>query len=165
MQVIHLERIRKARDQTLVGEDTGQYDLISKDEMPATERNEFEEEACFQEETGRPKRNIRKPAWLDDYVSSVFRSDMPKTKVTPRKASTPGLICPVCKVRLADREEFSEHVFHCASLRHRCETCGTTLKKLAYLRQHEKRQHAAERKIEEVADNADSKSDESESES
>lgn len=62
MQVIHLDRIQKAKDQTLVGEDTGQYDLISKGEMPTWEQNEFEEEAYVPEETGRPKRNIRKPA-------------------------------------------------------------------------------------------------------
>ena len=115
MQVIHLDRLPQAKDQPFVGEDTGQYDFISKGEMPTIEQNEFKEEACVQVETGRPKRNIRKHAWLDNYVSSLFRSDMPKTKVTPRKASTPGLICSVCKERLADWEEFSEHVFHCAS--------------------------------------------------
>lgn len=82
------------------------------------------------------------------------------------RQDAPRLIIPVCKDRLADREEFVEHVFHCTSVRNRCETCWTTFKKLAYLRQHEKRQHASEGKIEEVVDNAAaSKSDESESKS
>ena len=50
-------------------------------------------------------------------------------------------MCPVCKEGVPNRQAFSEHVLQCASVRYSCKTCGVTFKKLAYLKQHEKRQH------------------------
>ena len=120
-------------------EEVGQYDL--EREAPPIEHDEYDEDDYLSEEVNRPRRIRRKPAWLDDYVSCIFRSEMLPIKVTPRKPQTPGLMCPVCKEGVINHQAFSENVLQCASVRYSCKTCGVTLKKLAYLKQHEKRQH------------------------
>ena len=62
-QVIHVDRIRKAKHQFLLGEEeeVGQYDL--EREAPQKEHDEYEEDDYLSEEVNRPRRIRRKPAW------------------------------------------------------------------------------------------------------
>ena len=94
MQVIHCDRIRKAKQQILAWEgitgnessdsekqNSGENDRIwLGEDIPIINDNE-EYEIDF----GRGKRNRHRPNWMKDYILSIFRTDMGKTKTTPRK--------------------------------------------------------------------------------
>ena len=95
-QIIHIDRIRKAVGQTLAGEDEEQSHLVSGGDVLPSESNIFDDDDAVEEDK-RPRRVLRKPAWLDDYVFSAFRKKMQQTKITPRKQLKPGFICPTCK--------------------------------------------------------------------
>ena len=146
---IRLQRIRKAKDQILPGEDIEQE--MSDSEIDEMMENQDASGQDLETENieGRPHRTIRKPAWLKDFVYR-FRSDMdqerrgPNIKITPRKAHAPALICPLCKKDLPNRQVFTEHVLKCPEKRQKCEKCGVTFKKMQYLRTHWKRQHPEE---------------------
>lgn len=72
-QIIHCDRLRKKRNQTLRGEDTG---LITELLESYTETDEEEQETdkiveSVDElvESTRPKRKCGRPKWLEDYES------------------------------------------------------------------------------------------------
>ena len=148
-QVIHIDRIKRAKTQLLSYETdqlpdierTTDHDLHVDPSLP-----EGEEASSVNEEPyNRYGRQRRKPIWLQDYVSSLFRN-MPQTKVTPRKREVSvTTICPVCKLNLKPDEDFGEHVKSCMSSAHVCSQCGTIFKKASYLRQHERRAHGGKK--------------------
>ena len=105
---IHLQRIRKAKDQILPGEDIEQEMTDSEIDEMMENQDASGQDLETENIEGRPHRTIRKPAWLKDFVYR-FRSDMdqerpgPNIKITPRKAHAPALICPLCKKDLPNR--------------------------------------------------------------
>ena len=147
-EIIHLDRIRKASDQVLPGE-LIEHDMLDleTEAIPLEQDDLYDHESSLETE-GRPRREIRKPAWLTDYICSLFRSDMagqrkgPKIKVTPRKHSVPGFICDYCKVHLGTLMAYKKHVLECLESRFWCDTCGKTFGKIKYKKQHMSRCHA-----------------------
>ena len=90
------------------------------------------------------------PVGTHDNVLSVYRSEMTKTKTTPRRP-----LCPICRVLIPETETFEAHLLRCANERsdteHRCELCDKIFKKKAYLQKHTKLQHGPPQKSEERA--------------
>ena len=80
---------------------------------------EEEEDIAEQGSYNRCGRQRRKPIWLQDYVSSIFRENMPNLKITPRKRN----ICPVCKQTIQG-ESFGDHMARCVEKHHECSYCG-----------------------------------------
>ncbi|MCG8033054.1 MAG: DDE-type integrase/transposase/recombinase, partial [Candidatus Thiodiazotropha taylori] len=144
-ELIHIERIMKAGDQTLPGEETREILTDSELQNGEIEESEYEEDRIDTE--GRPKRIVRKPAWLTDYVCSLSRSRMadkrkgPNTKITPRKHKEPGFICNLCKVHIGTIQAYKKHIVQCLESRVYCETCGKSFAKHKYLNQHMSRFH------------------------
>ena len=137
IQVIHCDRMRKAKSQLLLGEDIDQCTNEHESETYPDTDNVFEENASAPDEVSDGKRVRRKPTWTKDYFMYTCRSMMPQTKTTPRKHA----LCPVCK-ELIVKEDFAKHVVDCSVNRVECEKCGVTFKKQIYLIKHQKRQHA-----------------------
>jgi len=90
------------------------------------------------------------PVGTHGNVLSVSRSEMAKTKTTPRRP-----LCPMCRVLIPETETFEAHLLRCANERvdneHRCELCDKHFKK-AYLQKHRKLQHGPPQKPEERTD-------------
>ena len=168
-QIIHCDRLRKARKQVLAGEASGN-ELSKEDSVIVTENSEIKDvrgndfdtvdtevpsevddsDAEEEQDTGiipLYKRVRRKPVWAKDYVMSCFRCNMPNTKQTPRKQpdrsgeSMNNIICPVCKEVLDSEQNFATHVQNCFESRVACDTCGQTFKKRLYLVRHQKKYH------------------------
>ncbi|KAL4234860.1 hypothetical protein ACF0H5_006502 [Mactra antiquata] len=116
-QVIHADRIRKIKSQTLPTEgETDMIDIHDNNEfIPISDIPQDEQEVEVR--TNRYGREIRKPSHLTDYVCSIFR--MAKTKQTARKH--PDMFTP--------------------TPRELCRVCGKTFKKKEYMKQHMKRMH------------------------
>ena len=141
LQVIHCDRMRKAKEQILTNEEldnTGSLpnaeteldiDITSSDKLVLDDLNS--------EETDCHKRLRRKPQWMEDYILSNCRSTMPPVKTTPRKHA----ICPVCKDPV-NKEDFQSHLMKCPKERVECSVCGQTFKKVAYRNKHMKVQHS-----------------------
>ena len=91
------------------------------------------------------------PVGTHGNVLSVSRSEMAKTKTTPRRP-----LCPMCRVLIPETETFEAHLLRCANERddneHRCELCDKLFKKKAYLQKHKKLQHGPPQKSEERAE-------------
>jgi hypothetical protein len=94
-QIIHVDRLKRAKGQVLNGEETNN-DFVSDFQMSSSDRESADaiEPDELLEDVNHSGRTRRKPAWHQDYVFSICRSDMVKTKTTPR---TPRVICAVCK--------------------------------------------------------------------
>ena len=148
LQPIHIERLMKAADQTLPGEDSGEVLADSDIENIEEEESESEDQEDRADQGGRPRRVVRKPAWLTDYVCSLSRSRMgdreprPRTKITPRKHKQPGFICDLCKVHIGTIEAYKKHLMQCLEARVYCETCGKTFAKQRFFNQHMSRFHS-----------------------
>ncbi|MCG8035056.1 MAG: hypothetical protein JAZ03_23165, partial [Candidatus Thiodiazotropha taylori] len=149
IQTIHIDRVRKVRNQTLFGESENrltseQVDSQEDVQGPLNEQPELSEEADKEEslvET-RSKRVVRKPKWLRDYLSvfSICR-DMPATKQTPRKRS----MCPTCKTDIK-WEDYLDHVKQCGKpskpeKKLACSICNSLFSKKANLNKHVKKFH------------------------
>ena len=139
-QIVHINRLRKARTQTLSNEDvirnndsqlTDSYKVLD-----ISDESEAEQEPEQEIVTNRFGREIRKPKYLHDYVYSISR--MANTKITTKQC--PQVICPFCKENVA-QAKYVKHLTECAGRRVSCRVCGVTFKKVAYARQHEKRKH------------------------
>lgn len=89
LQVIHCDRMRKCKDQTLFGE----IELNESEERMDDEESERRafgdtediDTDQFTQRTSRT-RKIKPPVWTKDYVFSTFRNPstiMAKTKITP----------------------------------------------------------------------------------
>jgi transposase InsO family protein len=116
-QIIHVNRMRKAKSQSLMEEEDScslsfNDDISISDSQADIETNDVTEEVV----TNRYGREIRKPKFLHDYVCSIFR--MAKTKKTERKQVVKDNQSALCRV------------------------CGKIFKKSAYMKQHLKRIHA-----------------------
>ena len=85
----------------------------------------------------RAGRRIKMPTWSKDFVCSTFRSEMPKTKVTPRLQP----VCPACKERPSEGESWEQHLVKCRDSRINCNFCEVTFKKDVYLQRHIKIKH------------------------
>ena len=148
LEPIHIERLMKAADQTLPGEDSGEVLADSDIENIEEEESESEDQEDRADQGGRPRRVVRKPAWLTDYVCSLSRSRMgdreprPRTKMTPRKHKQPGFICNLCKVHIGTIEAYKKHLMQCLEARVYCETCGKTFAKQRFFNQHMSRFHS-----------------------
>ena len=148
LEPIHIERLMKAADQILPGEDSGEVLADSDIENIEEEESESEDQEDRADQGGRPRRVVRKPAWLTDYVCSLSRSKMgdreprPKTKMTPRKHKQPGFICDLCKVHIGTIEAYKKHLTQCLEARVYCETCGKTFAKQRFFNQHMSRFHS-----------------------
>ena len=124
VQIVHVERMRRLKRQTLTGEEPiDERPLQTRDILPNDDRciSESEEDTQTIPETNNTNRfgrQIKKPSYLKDFVSSIFR--MAKTKVTERKVPTP-LICPLCKTSIPQRENFAKHVADCTESRFSCQ--------------------------------------------
>ena len=144
-QVIHIDRLKKAKPQTLINEpednditDTMPDVTVLQTESVSTPNIvEQEEEIAEQENYSRFGRQRRKPIWLQDFVSSIFSKEMPNLKTTPRKRD----ICPVCKLTI-EGESFGDHMDRCVKERHQCVFCGILCSKPQNLRQHIRRKHS-----------------------
>ena len=138
----------KAADQTLPGEDSGEILVDSEIENIEEEESESEDQEDRADQGGKPRRVVRKPAWLTDYVCSLSRSRMgdreprPRTKMTPRKHKQPGFICELCKVHIGTIEAYKKHLIQCLEARVYCETCGKTFAKQRFFSQHMSRFHS-----------------------
>ena len=147
MQLVHIDRIKKAKKQ----EFTDESDVLASPGV--------EPEILIPDEAGigvecsddtekevmthsRFCRAHKKPVWMNDYVSSIFREKraMPQTKTTPRKREIEKAICPLCKDDVRG-QNWKEHLLKCADSRHTCDHCGKSFKKAEYLKQHVKRKH------------------------
>ncbi len=137
VQVIHCDRLRKAREQLLAGEELPADTVIRQNELENAD--EYTEQGDL-EDISSGKRNRRKPAWLSDYVLSISsHPTMPKTKSTPRKWP---VICPACRKPLGANENFRYHMLTCMGEAFGCDICAKTFKKKAYLTQHNRRKHS-----------------------
>ena len=58
-------------------------------------------------------RRRRKPVWAKDYIFSIFRSEMAKTKTTKRKHPGHNMICLVCKDNIPEGMTWSQHIEIC----------------------------------------------------
>ena len=133
-QVIHCDRLKKAKQQTLSHENT---DKVSESENQIPDpslsfsEGEYQEEVESHEveaesheveaeshEVGTHKRVRKKPQWLQDYVL-CFRRAMPNLKTTVRKQPSETDQGP----------------------RVRCNYCGATFKRLQYMMKHMRRVH------------------------
>ena len=137
-QVIHCDRLKKAKDQILTGEEVYQTPDIGETDKVTDTSIDHDGEEVTPEDMVRQRRIRKKPVWLQDYVLSAFRSTMPQTKTTPRKNN---IICPVCKESIQRGETFSLHIVKCTETRIECKTCGQTFKKSVYLQRHLRTQH------------------------
>ena len=148
IQTIHIDRVRKVRNQTLLNESENREmseHAEAQTAVPDSPREQIELSETDQEEAlveTRAKRVVRKPKWLRDYVSvfSVCR-DMPPTKQTPRKRST----CPTCKTDIK-WEDYLDHVKQCGkskeqSKNFKCNICNSLFSKRANLNKHVKKFH------------------------
>jgi len=116
-QVIHVDRLRRAKGQVLLGE--GGEDMPETeiaDEAPVEPEILGESEADVSPEIAEPesdmrfgKRERKKPVWHDDYC---FKIGMAETTVTEVVENQP-----------------------------KCEECGTHYKKRQYLKRHKKAKH------------------------
>ena len=155
VQVIHTDRMRKIKSQVLRGKNlyvpvqTGSSDEANFKNSDIEEIEEGKQEEDEVQYSARG-RKVTKPEWLKDYVFSICRCKMAKTKQTPRKRpATPAtkVICPVHKDYIPDGETFEEHVLGCAKENSakmvKCDVCDRTFKKDAYRRRHMKNEHGA----------------------
>lgn len=146
-QVIHIDRIKKAKSQTLTDDTEDNHlpnvNIPSKIDLQTEVVNspeiEEEEEEDIAEQGSYSKygRQRHKPIWLQDYVSSIFRENMPNLKITPRKRD----ICLVCKLTIQG-ESFGDHMAKCVEKHHQCSYCGIICSKPQHLKQHIKRKHS-----------------------
>ena len=145
-QVIHIDRIKRAKSQTLHGEadldeslshetnQTNEADLQTE----SLDITEEEEEDNVEPETySRYGRQRQKPIWTKDYVFSIFRSTMANEKKTARKHQW----CNNCRKMILS-ELFISHQLLCARNRKACNECGATFSKMCYLIRHRKNFHA-----------------------
>ena len=155
VQVIHTDRMRKIKSQVLRGENlylpvqTGSSDEANFKNSDIEKIGEGKQEEDEVQYSARG-RKVRKPEWLKEYVFSICRCKMAKTKQTPRtRPATPAtkVICPVHKDYIPDGETFEEHVLGCAKENSakmvKCDVCDRTFKKDAYRRRHMKNEHGA----------------------
>lgn len=71
MQIIHCDRLRKKRDATIRGEDTGLItellDSYTETDEEQQETDEIVESVYELVESTMPKRKCGRPKWLEDY--------------------------------------------------------------------------------------------------
>ena len=144
IQVVHSDRLRRAKSQVLTGEDTGEVSVQdrSRNELMDTENDDPEHEI----DIGKEKRVRRKPDWMKDYILSISRHNMAKTKNTPRKQNNPGFICGSCKDTFSNRNDFKYHILTCMIKEFGCEICKKTFNKQFFYDLHMKKKHGAEDK-------------------
>ena len=131
IQVIHCNRMRKCKKQTLLGEQPPE-DKKASEVIPEIPEPDFE--VSFH----KAKRERHKPTWLSDYVLSLSRNSlMPNTKMTERKAK---LICPTCK-EAKSQEEYQYHLELCIMKLVGCDPCRKTFKSRKSYLQHVRRKH------------------------
>ena len=153
-QVIHCDRMKSCRQQTLRGEieiidneahfdeNNGNEDLINDDEGGTEEVLNIPDENIEQSEDLDTRRIRRRPYWAKDYVFSCRMSNI---KQTPRKAHTmenpPKTRCTWCKGLFETGDKFERHMIQCYRSRWTCITCGRTFGKQSYLKKHRQNQH------------------------
>ena len=143
---IHIDRVRKVRNQILRGESEGR-EVFEHAEAHAETADPPHEQSDFSEADNEPvvetrnKRVVRKPRWLRDYLS-VFSisSEMPLTKITPRKYS----LCPSCKKDIR-WEDYLAHTRQCRKPKLQknleCSVCKSLFTKKANLNKHVRKFH------------------------
>ena len=132
-QVNHVVRLRKARKQTLTGKEAdAKIDALLTE--PEAEQ--------LAEDVQSGKRNRIKPLWHDDYCFSISRSDMAKTKTTPRK---PQVICTLCKTEVPPGETYGSHILKCVKSGVKCKDCEKDFKTTDCLEIQTKHQHSTGR--------------------
>ena len=143
---IHIDRVRKVRNQILRGESEGR-EVFEHAEAHAETADLTHEQSEFSESDNEPvvetrhKRVVRKPRWLRDYLS-VFSisSKMPLTKITPRKYS----LCPSCKKDFR-WEVYLAHTRQCRKPKLQknlaCSVCKSLFTKKANLNKHVRKFH------------------------
>lgn len=147
-QVIHCDRMRKAKNQALTNEiyfdsiddinDTNKPDRENEDiTLENTEDKSLDDDRYEIDEYESGKRTRRKPIWMTDYVCSIFRDTMAEAQKTKKIPC----ICPLCNDVVTPAEDYTNHLLRCAGQRYTCETCGVSFKKKAYLKQHTSRKH------------------------
>ena len=141
IQVIHVDRLRKVREQVLTGENFTDISGFPTEET--TDTDEDTVDAVVDDDSDNTDidyssrgRERRKPAWYKDYVLSIFRSDMSKKMI-----DKPPVICPICNEELGDEKQFEKHVLMCARKRQFCDICKISFKKKEYLARHMKLKH------------------------
>ena len=146
LQVIHVNRLKKARKQVLfepndrsnfdtdqqnINDNESISDFISDNDQ--TQDDDENDEVL----TSKFGRRIKKPSYLKDYVCSICRM------ASCSKDKSTKVVCAVCKMSLA-LPQYEEHILKCIAERPRCDICGKTLKKEYYAKLHKKRQHEKE---------------------
>ena len=141
-QVIHLDRIKPAKAQTLRGKEEGHllqdnYQSNEVDLQPEPLPEEKEEEDNLEQGSYRRYgRQRQRPAWAKDYVLSIYRSAMVNTKTTERKHQW----CNTCR-KMVPSDTFVSHQILCARKRKACEECSATFSRLSYLTRHKRTFH------------------------
>ena len=153
LQVIHCDRMRKAKRQILAGEDIA--DITGNENSDTEEQNIIENDSVWMGEDipifneyndyeidfGRGKRNKQSPYWMKDYVLSIFRSNMAKTKTTRRKANQR---CETCQETFNNAATLKYHVLTTHLGEYGCEPCKKTFTKRFFYNKHLKSRHANE---------------------
>lgn len=146
LQVIHIDRIRKAREQVLTGEvllETGTCEDVDKFHSDENIDNFYQEPSVEETKVSLSSRGreIKKPSWHKDYLFSTLRS-----KMAERKTRVGVTVCPVCKEEVSKSMRFDEHIVKCAGQRELCSICKISFKKKEYLNRHLKIKHGVEAK-------------------
>lgn len=153
LQVIHCDRLRKAKSQMLAGEDIPgkesskgeKYDIDQNDGTWILEdvpiMNDDQE---YEEDFGRGKRTRQKPNWMNDYILSIFRKDMARTKKTGRKNPYK---CDACGNSFASKGASRYHMLTEHVGEYGCEICTKTFSKKFYYDQHMNRKHGKDEAV------------------
>lgn len=98
----------------------------------------------YEEDFGRGKRTRQKPNWMNDYILSIFRKDMARTKKTVRKNPYK---CDACGNSFASKGASRYHMLTEHVGEYGCEICTKTFSKKFYYDQHMNRKHGKDEAV------------------
>ena len=150
-QVIHCDRIRKAKKQTLAWEEsTGNNEANTPEENSERDVEDdriwtesdipiINDSAEYEIDFGRGKRLRNRPNWMKDYILSIFRRAMAKTKKTPRKQPHK---CDACGKLFETKKASKYHMLteHVGEIG--CSVCLKSFSKKFYFDKHMEKFHS-----------------------
>jgi hypothetical protein len=129
VQVVHVDRIRKAKSQILSGEivqenSSSPTEILMEDDSSGEQHIAIGEEQGDTENTvdanvGQSGRVRKKPVWSKDYVFKINTLSISRSSKSSQKAI---LVCPLCRTEV-NLDEFCKHVLLCTGSRLKCPKC------------------------------------------